>query len=575
MKKTYGRFFAFIWKYRTRSIASVVLMTLFAFVQVIQPYFYKLFIEALPSKSFPTLLTIFVAYGAIRFAQVVIDIVASYVSDGPLIDGARDARIAVFRKIQDLDFAYHLSRSTGSLISIFKRGDMGFFTLYQNLQNLYMIFVQLVVMLIIFGQIDASIMLLMLLTFMASLVATYIAIKLNIDKRMVFNKSEDHISSVIVDNLINYETVKYFGKEKRESARLTEVFLAWTKAMWGYGNSFRWIDALVGFSSNGGFFLILMVALNKYLAGNLSLANVILIIGFISSFYPRLFDMVYKLRELAKSHTDIADYFGILDLSEKVADPIVPKYLEQIKGRIVFDKMSFSYYEGKQNAIDNFSLVIEPGQSVAFVGQSGVGKTTIVKLLLRFFDVTSGTISIDGTNIKDFAKSTLRSYMGVVPQEPVLFNNTIAFNIGYGKDNTDMRQIRAAAKMANLDSFINTLPLKYDTQVGERGVRLSGGQKQRLAIARMILSRPDIIIFDEATSQLDSVSERLIQDAFWKVSKNKTTLIIAHRLSTVVHADKIVVMDETGIAEVGTHKELLQIPGGIYRHYWDLQVEEI
>lgn len=575
MKKTYGTFLAFIWKYRTRSILAALLLGLFGVIQSVQPYFYKLFIEALPTKSYDKLLTIFLLYAGLRFFQVVVDVLSSNIADGPLLNGARDARLAVFRKIQDLDFAFHLSRSTGSLISIFKRGDTAFFNLFQNMINLYLIAIQLVVMLTIFGQINIIVMALMLGTFLICLVATYIAIKYNIGKRRIFNRWEDQVSAVIVDNLINYETVKYFGKEQRESHRLIEVFVNWTKSVWGYANSFRAIDAIVGFSGNIGFFIILMISMKQYLAGYMSLADVILIIGFISSFYPKLFEMVYKLRELAKSYTDIEDYFSILDLKEQVADPQTPKTLGKVRGLISFKSISFSYKDGKQNAIENFSLDIQPGESIAFVGQSGVGKTTIVKLLLRFFDVNSGTIEIDGINIKDFTKSTLRSYIGVVPQEPVLFNNTMAFNIGYGRDEVSSASLKRAAKMANLDEYIDTLPQKYETQVGERGVRLSGGQKQRLAIARMILSNPDIIIFDEATSQLDSVSERLIQDAFWKVSKNKTTLIIAHRLSTVVHADKIVVMNESGIAEVGTHKELLQIPNGIYKHYWDLQIEEI
>ncbi len=575
MKKTYGTFLAFIWRYRTRSIIATLLHTLLGVILAIQPYFYKLFIETLPTKAYDQLLSIFLLYAGVRFFQVILDVISSNVADGPLLNGARDARVAVFRKIQDLDFAFHLSRSTGSLISIFKRGDGAFFNLFQNMINIYMIAIQLVVTLIVFGQINILVMGLMLATFLTCLVATYLAIKYNIGKRRIFNQWEDKISAVIVDNLINYETVKYFGKEKRESNRLIEVFLSWTKSIWGYANSFRAIDAIVGFTSNLGFFIILMTAMSQYLSGSMSLANVILIIGFISSFYPKLFEMVYKLRELAKSYTDIEDYFSILDLKEQVADPQLPQKLDKVRGLISFKSVNFSYKDGKQNAIENFTLDIKSGESIAFVGQSGVGKTTIVKLLLRFFDVNSGSIKIDGVNIKDFAKSTLRSYIGVVPQEPVLFNNTIAFNIGYGRDDVSSTSLKRAAKMANLDEYIDTLPQKYETQVGERGVRLSGGQKQRLAIARMILADPDIIIFDEATSQLDSVSEKLIQDAFWKVSKNKTTLIIAHRLSTVVHADKIVVMNETGIAEMGTHKELLQIPNGIYKHYWDLQIEEI
>ncbi|RLF02906.1 MAG: hypothetical protein DRJ64_08850 [Thermoprotei archaeon] len=281
------------------------------------------------------------------------------------------------------------------------------------------------------------------------------------------------------------------------------------------------------------------------------------------------------MRVVMKNYSDLTDYFGILDKNTVVKDPAKPIKMKNIKGEIEFSNVSFSYKEGKQNALKKFSLRIRAGQSVAFVGKSGVGKTTIIKLLLRFFDVNSGSITVDGVDIRKFAKDELRSHLGVVPQEPVMFNNTIAYNIGYGATRVSKREIEAAAKMAYLDEFIAELPKGYKTNVGERGVKLSGGQKQRLAIARMILSDPDIVIFDEATSQLDSESEKYIQDAFWEASENKTTIIIAHRLSTVVKADKIVVMDESGIAEIGSHRELVNKKDGLYKKYWDLQVEEI
>ncbi|MBU0974311.1 ATP-binding cassette domain-containing protein [Patescibacteria group bacterium] len=207
-----------------------------------------------------------------------------------------------------------------------------------------------------------------------------------------------------------------------------------------------------------------------------------------------------------------------------------------------------------------------------FVGHSGAGKTTITKLLMRFFDPDSGKVTIDGVDIADLTKTNLRSFMGVVPQEPILFNDSIVYNIGYGASTSNLEEVVAAAKMANLHDFISDLPKGYDTKVGERGVKLSGGQKQRLAIARMILSTPDIIIFDEATSQLDSESERLIQDAFWKASKNKTTIIIAHRLSSITRAGKIVVMDGGKIAEIGNHEQLLE-KNGLYNKFWKLQTE--
>jgi len=283
--------------------------------------------------------------------------------------------------------------------------------------------------------------------------------------------------------------------------------------------------------------------------------------------------LVFSLRDIAKTYADIKTYFGLLDNKITVKDPSNPVKINKVSGRINFNKVSFSYINGAQGALNNFSLNIKKGELVALIGKSGSGKTTLIKLLMRFFDTTKGTITIDGINIKDFSKDTLRDFMGVVPQEPILFNNTIAFNIGYGRENATLGEIKAAATLANIDDFIESLTNKYETQVGERGVKLSGGQKQRLAIARMILSNPDIIIFDEATSQLDSESEKLIQDAFWKVREGKTTIIIAHRLSTVARADKIVVMAEGKIKEVGTHQELLKNKDSLYKHFWDLQIK--
>jgi ABC-type multidrug transport system fused ATPase/permease subunit len=300
----------------------------------------------------------------------------------------------------------------------------------------------------------------------------------------------------------------------------------------------------------------------------------VLVVGFTSSFYPKVFELVWGFRDMAKNYSDIQRYFGLLDHQIEVKDPKKPVKIKRIVGEIEYKNTSFSYGDSKTDAINNIDLKIRPGQSVAFVGKSGAGKTTVVKLLMRFFDVTSGEILIDRINIKKITKSHLRSFMGVVPQEPILFNNTIGYNIAYGREKATKREIEAAAKLANIHDFIKSLADGYETKVGERGIKLSGGQKQRVAIARMILSDPEIIIFDEATSQLDSESEKLIQDAFWKAVKNKTTIIIAHRLSTVMRADKIVVMDDGKIIEVGSHNELIRKKGGLYKHFWNLQTIE-
>ena len=252
-------------------------------------------------------------------------------------------------------------------------------------------------------------------------------------------------------------------------------------------------------------------------------------------------------------------------------DPVVPAVPEKVKGEIKFEGVSFVYPDSEAEILQEMSLVINKGESVAFVGRSGAGKTTVVKLLLRFYDVTKGKIFLDGIDIKEFTKSQLRSYIGLVPQEPVLFNNTLGYNLAYGHSNATQKQIEKVVKMANLYEFIESLPMKYETQVGERGIKLSGGQKQRLAIARMLLIDPKIIIFDEATSNLDSESERLIQDSLWKIAKGKTVLIIAHRFSTIRRVDRIIVMDKGRIVDIGSHKELKAKEEGLYRYLWQLQ----
>ena len=254
----------------------------------------------------------------------------------------------------------------------------------------------------------------------------------------------------------------------------------------------------------------------------------------------------------------------------EVTDAPNPDELPLVQGEIKFENVGF-FYRKNVEVIHGLDLTIKPNESVALVGVSGAGKSTLVKLLLRFYDVTSGSIKLDGHDIRDLSKATLRSAIGIVPQEPILFNETIGYNISYPKPGLDMDTMREAARMANLDTFIESLPEKYDTEVGERGIKLSGGQKQRLAIARIFVADCPVMIFDEATSQLDSESEKLIQDALWKIAKDKTTIIIAHRLSTVMRADRIIVMENGGIAEVGTHQELIARAGGIYKKLWDMQ----
>jgi ATP-binding cassette subfamily B protein len=575
MFQVYITYYQFLLKYKKRFIFFAIFLVALGILESILPYFYKLFIDAIPSGDYQVLLQILYVYLAVRLAKLAVDVITYILGDSVLLSSARDARMAVFRKIQDLDFAFHLSKSTGSMISSIKRGDGAFFSFFHIFNiHLMRVLINFLVVLFFLVRTDYRIGLIMVVVFGINFFISLFLIRNNIGARKGFNKAEDNTSAVIVDNLLNFETVKLFAKEDKELSRLKDIFVPWLKKLWEYANSFRVIDIIVGGIGNLGVFLVLLFGLILFDKGEVTAGEFIMIIGFISTFYYRFFELVFELRNLAKFQTDLQKYFEPLYQETMVKDPDNPVKPKDIKGEIKFVNLNFSYPEGKQDALNDINLTIKPGESVAFVGHSGAGKTTIMKLIMRFFDITSGQILLDGINIKDMRKDTLRSFMGVVPQDPILFNNTIEYNIAYGAENPSQGDITRAVKMANLDEFVDTMPNGLNTNVGERGVKLSGGQKQRLAIARMILADPRIIVFDEATSQLDSQSEKKIQDAFWRSSKDKTTLIVAHRLSTVVKADKIVVMENGSIVEVGTHNQLLKNKKGLYTHFWNLQTME-
>ena len=581
MWKFLRTFYGFILKRKLAFAGFIVLVIIATVLSNITPYFFKLFVDEIPKLNHPYLIKLLYFFIGVNISGLLINIASFWLGDYILFNSAKEARLKIFNYVQSLDFAFHTGKSTGSLISAFKRGDSAFFTLYFDIHHRILeIAVSALVMLFFFLRLDLRIMLFALLSVVITLVITKFLISFNIRKRTAFNEVEDEISAVLTDNLINYETVKLFAKEKWEEGRLKDKFGTWIRALWGYGNSFRMIDFSIGAVTNLGLFLILFVSLQNAANLKLTVGDFVLVTTFVGLFFSKLWELVFSLRDIAKTYADIKTYFGLLDYKITVQDPEKPYEMKKVEGRINFNKVSFSYKDGKKDALKDFDLRIKKGESIALVGKSGSGKTTAVKLLMRFFDTTSGNITIDGINIKSLSKDKLRSLMGVVPQEPILFNNTIGYNIGYGlpagrqgKENATLGEIKTASTLANINDFIESLPKKYETQVGERGVKLSGGQKQRLAIARMILSDPKIIIFDEATSQLDSESEKLIQEAFWKVREGKTTIIIAHRLSTVARADRIVVVEEGKIKEIGTHAELLKNKDSLYKHFWDLQIK--
>jgi ATP-binding cassette, subfamily B, heavy metal transporter len=574
MFKAFKTFFKFATKDRLGYGILIVSTILASILENISPYFYKLFVDAIPSLNYKSLFNVLIFYVGASVASLLFVEISFLVGDKITFEAAERVREYIFARVQDLDMVFHSNKSTGSLISIFKRGDGAFFDFFFIVHHrLLDILVAVAVMFYFFTRLDIRIAIITLISITLTLIATRFLIGINIKRRRNFNNEEDNVSAIITDNLINYETVKLFAREKWEEERLSHAFRPWNKSLWDFSMSYRYIDVILGTIFNLAIFGILLFSIVATTGLKMNIGDFVLVAGFISILFPRLWDLVWSLRDIAKSYSDIEKYFGLLDYQIEVKDPAKPVRVKHVYGEINFNNVHFTYSGRSKNAINGINLKIDQGQSVALVGRSGSGKTTLAKLLMRFYDLDSGEITIDGINIKDFTKSTLRSFVGVVPQEPILFNNTIAYNIGYGKDKPKLSEIKAASHLANIDYFIESLREKYNTEVGERGVKLSGGQKQRLAIARMILSDPDIVVFDEATSHLDSESEKLIQDAFWRARAGKTTVIIAHRLSTVMRADKIVVMERGKIKEIGTHSSLLKNKDGLYSHFWNLQIK--
>lgn len=539
-------------------------------LETIRPYWLKGILDNASKNDFHQVFVFLILFGFSTVGANLISALARYLGDRVILPFSKEIREMVFKKVLDLDFAYHVNKSTGSLISAFRRGDGAVFNIFDSIHgDLFRVLISLIVTLYFLFSADISIGFSLLVLFVGNLFLIWWLIKINLKYRKEFNDAEDDISGIITDTLINYETVKFFAAEEKEQIRLNTKFQDWLQKLWNFANSFRLMDVCIGSTSGVGMLFILWLAIRRINNG-FSLGDLVMVAGFITGFYYQFFNLFFRIRDIAKSVADLEKYFGILDNSTQVPDPSFPETLKKPIGDLTFKNVAFAYPGTTERVIDSINLNIKSGSQVAFVGRSGAGKTTLLKLLLRFYDVTSGIIEFDGVDIKKFTKSYLRSLMAVVPQEPIMFNNTVKYNLSYGKENAKLSEIKAAAKAANILDFIETLPQKWQTQVGERGIKLSGGQKQRLAIARALLVDPKILIFDEATSNLDSESERQIQSALKVASQNRTVIIIAHRFSTIRNADKIVVLSNGTIVEEGKHKDLIT-KGGLYKMLWTLQ----
>lgn len=571
--KTFKTFYSFLWKYKGYFIGAIFTGLLSTASGNFVPFVYRYIVDNFYNFTTKTFFTVIAVYGLTRIGMILFNNLSGFWGSKYFIKAVSDARIKVFNHLQNLDFAFHSTKRSGEFISKIKRGDNAFSNIDQDLNSEFVDdFVRLIIATFAFYFISVNLVFIFFIAIFFIVVVSIYFIKKSLAIRAEHNKEEDNISHLTADNLISYETVKYFANEKREVLNLKKAFEPWTASLEKYMLVLRRMGVSLRAISFFAMMSILVFLMPDIVDKKISAGDFVLVFTFMIQIFPNIEKIMWRLRGIMRNYTDLKDYFDILDYPLVIKDIENPIAFSCDKGEVVFDNVSFSY-PGGQEAIKNISAIMPAGKSSALVGRSGSGKTTMTKLLMRVYDPVEGKILADNCDISQIKKEDLRRNIGIVPQEPILFNSTIGYNIGYPLDNATKENIEEAAKLANLHDFIVSLEKGYDTVVGERGVRLSGGQKQRLAIARVFLLNPKIIIFDEATSHLDSESERLIQDSLEELSKGKTLIIIAHRLSTIMRADKIIVLDQGKIIEEGLHDDLISKTGGIYKKLWDLQTE--
>ena len=574
--KTY---FHYVLEKKWMYVLVMICVVIIAFFDGFSPYLTGSIVDQLNVANFDEGKKLIFILILILASRLVIEAILLYL-DGyiDVVFLERNPRTDYVKKIQSLDYKFHSSKSTGSLISISSRINDALNKLFNNI-NIWGIAQSLDVCIstVFIYTIDPLVSLIYLLTIIVAAIVGSPILKWSLKVRKRFLDLSDDIGGIISDNMIGFETVKAFAQEEYELKRLNTKFDDWQKEGIRYVLSFRFFDAAIYLVTLISCLIIILMSYQKVQNGSFTTGELVTLIGYSTGMIWKAYNIVYKVKDYTKASVDLEKFVDIMNTEPSIKEKKNAKEIGEIESGISFNNVSFTYTEsedGKKTKyiLDDIDFDIKLDQTVAFVGRSGSGKTTLAKLLMRYYDVEKGSIEINGIDVRDLKLKSLRKSIGLVPQDPVMFNESIKYNISYGKTEASMDEIIDAAKKASLHTFIESLPEGYDTVVGERGIKLSGGQRQRLAIARVILEDPEIIVFDEATSQLDSENERAIQEAFGNLTRHKTTIIIAHRLSTVMNADKIIVFDEGKIVETGTHSELMKL-NGIYAMLWKLQTE--
>ena len=566
----------YVLAYKYRVIVALICLVLAKIANVSVPLALKEIVDAVsPTQQVVILpLALLLAYGALRFSTVLFAELRDVVFVKVTRRATRKIAIKVFRHLHGLSLRFHLDRQTGGISREIERGTKGISTVltYSLFSIIPVILEFSFVAVILVRKFDWRFAAITFSAVVLYLLFTFLISEWRMKIRREANEWDNKSSSQAIDSLLNYETVKYFNNESFEVDRYDQ-FLK------GYERADVKTETSLGFLNIGQSVIIalavttlMILSADGVVGGTLSIGDLVLVNALLIQLYIPLNFMGMVYREIKQAFIDMERMFNLLEKPQEVKDGN-ETYPSNLKiPSIEFKGVNFSYGGGRETLKD-INFFIPSGKTVAIVGESGSGKTTIARLLFRFYDVTSGAVLVNDRNIKEFTQDSFRRAVGVVPQDTVLFNDSLGFNIRYGRPDCSEDDLSRVVMAAQLDEFVKRLPMGYDTQVGERGLKVSGGEKQRISIARAMLKDPPIMIFDEATSSLDSSSEKLIINAMKDVSQNRTTLVIAHRLSTISHAHEIIVLEAGSIIERGTHRTLIQLDGK-YAQMWHLQQAE-
>ncbi|CNG96813.1 putative ABC transport protein [Yersinia aldovae] len=558
-------------------VAAVIFMVISKVSTTLVPLAYKAMIDTLSSDSAKMVaipIGFIIVYGIARICASLFEELRNVMFVHVSQNATRSLGLRVFKHIHALSLRFHLDRQTGGLSLSIERGTQAVATVLSRL--LFSIFPILfeitLVSLIMWHLLDGWFAVAILVTVGCYILFTVMAVSWRTRFRRELNQANADANTKSIDSLLNYETVKYFGNEEFEAQRFNTSRQLYETAAIKNQISFTALSFGQTAIISLGLIVMMAMAAKGITQGKMTIGDFVLVNAYLLQLYQPLnfFGFIYS--EIRQALIDMENMLDLLMVKKEITDRPNALPLQLTKGEVRFDSVCFGY-DPRRPILDNVSFTIPSGKTVAIVGASGAGKSTLSRLLFRFYDVTSGAVYIDNQDIRAVTQLSLREAIGIVPQDTVLFNDTLRYNIGYGRTSSSFEEIERAAKLAHIHNFISSLPDGYDTKVGERGLKLSGGEKQRVAIARTILKNPAILVFDEATSALDTHTEREIQSHLREVSRNHTTLVIAHRLSTVIDADQIIVLEAGKIVERGRHEELL-LKNGPYSAMWHNQYYE-